>query len=118
MCQGNSTVQELYNQMSKLAEQMVYLPDAYTVRQWFLEALWPSISMKVLELSYNAEQHLFQQLYTTAKQLEEAKLYMTVYNKATTISSNQLQASQTARLNQVPAEVGTQQASRIPASQD
>jgi hypothetical protein len=39
MGQGISTVQELYNQMSKLAEQMVHLPDAYTVRQWFLEAL-------------------------------------------------------------------------------
>jgi hypothetical protein len=41
--------------MSKLAEQMVHLPNAYTIRQWFLEALWPSISTKVLELGYNAE---------------------------------------------------------------
>jgi hypothetical protein len=32
MRQGNSTVQELYNQMSKLAEWMVHLPSAYTVR--------------------------------------------------------------------------------------
>jgi hypothetical protein len=55
MHQGNSTVQELYNQMSKLAEQMVHPPDAYTVRRWFLEALWPLISTKVLELGYNAE---------------------------------------------------------------
>jgi hypothetical protein len=74
--------------------------------------------MKVLELSYNAEQHLLQQLYTTAKQLEEAKLYMTVYNNAAAISSNQPRVLQMARLNQVPTEVGTQQASRIPASQD
>jgi hypothetical protein len=43
----------------------------------------------VLELSYNAKRHLLQQLYTTAKQLEEAKLYMTVYNKAAAISSDQ-----------------------------
>jgi hypothetical protein len=55
MCQGNSTVQELYNQMSKLAEWILHPPDAYTVRQWFLEALWSSISMKVLELGYNAK---------------------------------------------------------------
>jgi hypothetical protein len=53
--QGNSTVQELYNQISKLAEQMVHLPNAYTVRQWFLEALQLSISMKVLKLDYNAK---------------------------------------------------------------
>jgi hypothetical protein len=32
MHQGNSTVQELYNQMSKLAEQIVHPPDPYTVR--------------------------------------------------------------------------------------
>jgi hypothetical protein len=89
MHQGNSTVQELYNQMSKLAEWMVHLPDAYPVRQQFLEALRPSISMKVLELGYNAEQHLLQQLYTIAKQLEEAKLYITVYNKSTALNSDQ-----------------------------
>jgi hypothetical protein len=55
MHQGNSTVQELYNQMSKLVEQMVHPPNAYTIRRQFLEALQPSISMKVLELGYNAE---------------------------------------------------------------
>jgi hypothetical protein len=50
----------------------------------------------VLELGYNAEQHLLQQLYTTAKQLEETKLYTMIYNKAATISSDQPQASQMA----------------------
>jgi hypothetical protein len=30
--QSNGTVQELYNLMIKLAEQMVHLPDEYTVR--------------------------------------------------------------------------------------
>jgi hypothetical protein len=53
--QGNSTVQELYNQMSKLAEQIVHPPDKYTIRQQFLEALRPSLSTKVLELGYNAK---------------------------------------------------------------
>jgi hypothetical protein len=80
--QGNSTVQELYNQMSKLEEWMVHLPNDYTIRQQFLEALQPSFSTKVLELGYNPKRHNLQQLYTTAKQLEEAKLYTTIYNKA------------------------------------
>ena len=53
--QSNSTVQELYNKMNKLAERMVHLPNTYTFRRRFLEALRPSISMKVLELGYNAE---------------------------------------------------------------
>jgi hypothetical protein len=38
--------------------------------------------MKVLELSYNTERHDLQQLYITAKQLDEAKLYTSVYNRA------------------------------------
>jgi hypothetical protein len=38
--------------------------------------------MKVLELGYNAEQHELQQLYMMAKQLDEAKLYTSMYNKA------------------------------------
>jgi hypothetical protein len=50
------------------------------VQSWFLEALQPSISTKILELGYNAKRHLLQQLYAIAKQLEEAKLYTTVYN--------------------------------------
>jgi hypothetical protein len=41
MRQGNSTVQELYNQMRKLVEQMVHLQ--------------PSNSTKVVELGYKAE---------------------------------------------------------------
>jgi hypothetical protein len=36
----------------------------------------------VLELSYNAERHNLQQLYITAKQLDKAKLYTSVYNRA------------------------------------
>jgi hypothetical protein len=38
--------------------------------------------MKVLELGYNTERHDLQQLYITAKQLDEAKLYTSVYNRA------------------------------------
>jgi hypothetical protein len=80
--QGSSTVQELYNLMNKLADRMIHLPNNYTFRQRLIEALRPSISTKVLELGYNAEQHELQQLYMTAKQLDEAKLYTSAYNKA------------------------------------
>jgi predicted alternative tryptophan synthase beta-subunit len=81
VCQSNSTVQELYNLLNKLAEQIVHLADTYTFRQRFIEALQLSISTKVLELSYNAERYDIQQLYITAKQLDEAKLYTSVYNR-------------------------------------
>jgi hypothetical protein len=55
--QGSGTVQELYNLMNKLADWMIHLPNNYTFRQRFIEALWPSVSTKVLELGYNAKQH-------------------------------------------------------------
>jgi hypothetical protein len=42
--QGNGTVQELYNLITKLADQMIHLPNNYTFRQRFIEALQPSIS--------------------------------------------------------------------------
>jgi hypothetical protein len=91
--QGNGTVQELYNLMNKLADRMIHLPDNYTFRRRFIEALWPSISTKVLELSYNAKR--LQQLYTTAKQLDEAKLYTSTYNKASLQGGEQLRVVQT-----------------------
>jgi hypothetical protein len=47
----------MYNLMNKLAEQIVHLSNAYTFRWRFIEALWLSISTKVLELSYNAKRH-------------------------------------------------------------
>ena len=100
--------------MNKLAEWMVHPPDAYTFRRRFLEALRPSISTKVLELGYNAERHDLQQLYTTAKQLDEAKLYTSIYNKAAAQSSDQPKVSQTAQ-QWVPAKVGTQ-VNRMPAN--
>jgi hypothetical protein len=55
VCQGSGTVQELYNLMNKLVDRMIHLPDYYTFRRRFIEALWPSVSTKVLELGYNAE---------------------------------------------------------------
>jgi hypothetical protein len=45
VCQGNSTVQELYNQMNKLAEHIVHLPDAYTIRQRF----WRPYSLQLAQ---------------------------------------------------------------------
>jgi hypothetical protein len=72
--------------MNKLAEQIVCLLDTYTFRQ----ALQLSISTKVLELGYNAERHDIQQLYITAKQLDEVKLYISIYNRAAMQGSDQL----------------------------
>jgi hypothetical protein len=62
--------------------------------------------MKVLELGYNAEQHELQQLYMTAKQLDEDKMYTSVYSKASSQGSEQLRVVQTTRINRVPTRAG------------
>jgi hypothetical protein len=80
--------------MNKLAEQMVHLPNAYTFRWRFIEALQPSISIRVLELGYNTEQ------------LDEAKLYTSVYNKAASQGGNQQWVVQTTQSNRVPVQAG------------
>jgi hypothetical protein len=112
--QSNGIVQELYNLMIKLAEQMVHPPNEYTFQQRFIEALQPSISTKVLELSYNAERHNLQQLYITEKQLDEVKLYTSIYNKAA-MQGDQQHVVQAIWPTMVPARASIQ-VSRPPAN--
>jgi hypothetical protein len=100
--------------MIKLAERMVHPPNEYTIRRRFIEALRLSISMKVLELGYNAERHDLQQLYVTAKQLDKAKLYTSVYNRAAVQGDHQC-AVKAIRPTRTPAKVSVQ-VSRPPAN--
>jgi hypothetical protein len=72
------------------------------------------ISTKVLELSYNTERHDLQQLYITAKQLNEAKLYTSVYYKAT-MQGDQQHAVQAIWPTRAPARASIQ-ISRSPAN--
>jgi hypothetical protein len=93
---------------------MVHPPDEYTVRRWFIEALRPSISTKVLELGYNAKRHELQQLYITAKQLDEAKLYTSIYNRAAAPGDHQ-HVAKAIRPTRTPAKASVQ-VSRPPAN--
>jgi hypothetical protein len=93
---------------------MVHPPDKYTIRRWFIEALRLSISMKVLELSYNAERHDLQQLYIIAKQLDEAKLYTSIYNRVAAQGDEQ-HVAKAIRLTRIPARASVQ-VSRPPAN--
>jgi hypothetical protein len=68
----------------------------------------------VLELGYNAERHDLQQLYITAKQLDEAKLYTSIYNKAA-MQGDQQHAVKAIRPTRMPARASIQ-VSRPPAN--
>jgi hypothetical protein len=77
-------------------------------------ALRPSISTEVLELGYNAERHDLQQLYITAKQLDKAKLYTSIYNRAMA-QGDQQRVAKAIRLTRTPARTSVQ-VSRPPSN--
>ena len=55
--------------------QMIYPPDVYTFHKWFVSALRDSLCNEVLKKGYNAEFSTIDQLYETARMIEEASHY-------------------------------------------
>ena len=73
--QGNKTVQEVLNNLKKYATQMIHPPDVYTFCKRFISALRDSLCNEVLKKGYNAEFSTIDQLYETARMIEEASHY-------------------------------------------
>ena len=73
--QGNKTVQEVLNNLKKYATWMIHPPDIYTFCKWFISALHDSLCNEVLKKGYNAEFSTIDQLYETARMIEEASCY-------------------------------------------
>ena len=73
--QGNKTVQEVLNDLKKYAAQMIHPPDVYTFCKRFVSALCDSLCNEVLKKGYNAEFSTIDQLYETARMIEEASCY-------------------------------------------
>ena len=73
--QGNKTIQEVLNNLKKYAMQMIHLPDVYTFHKWFVSALHDSLRNEVLKKGYNAKFSTIDQLYETARMIEEASCY-------------------------------------------
>ena len=73
--QGNKTVQEVLNDLKKYAAWMIHLPDIYTFRKRFVSALRDSLCNEVLKKGYNSEFSTIDQLYETARMIEEASRY-------------------------------------------
>ncbi|KIJ39811.1 hypothetical protein M422DRAFT_257408 [Sphaerobolus stellatus SS14] len=55
LMQGSMNVQQLHQQLTKLAKQMVELPDAYSYRRQFMNALKPRIREEVVGKGFTAE---------------------------------------------------------------
>ena len=75
MSQGTKTIQEVLNNLKKYAAQMIHPPNVYTFHKWFVSALHDPLCNEVLKKGYNAEFSTINQLYETARMIEEASRY-------------------------------------------
>ncbi|KIJ44782.1 hypothetical protein M422DRAFT_251769 [Sphaerobolus stellatus SS14] len=73
LMQGNMTMQQLHQELTKLAKQMVELPNVYSYRQRFMDALKPSIREEVLGKGFTAEFTKIDVLVAEAVMLDNAK---------------------------------------------
>ena len=73
--QGNKTIQEVLNDLKKYAAWMIHPPDVYTFHKQFVSALHDLLHNEVLKKGYNAEFSTIDQLYETARMIEEASRY-------------------------------------------
>ncbi|KIJ39991.1 hypothetical protein M422DRAFT_257311 [Sphaerobolus stellatus SS14] len=80
LMQGSMNVQQLHQQLTKLAKQMVELPDVYSYRRRFMNALKPSIREEVLGKGFTAEFSKIDELVEQAVIVDNAKCYTSGYN--------------------------------------
>ncbi|KIJ47413.1 hypothetical protein M422DRAFT_248805 [Sphaerobolus stellatus SS14] len=80
LMQGSMNVQQLHQQLTKLAKQMVELPDAYSYWRQFMNALKPGIREEVLGKGFTAEFSKIDELVEQAVIVDNAKHYTSGYN--------------------------------------
>ena len=73
--QGNKTIQGVLNDLNKYAAWMIHPPDIYMFHKQFVSALHDLLCNEVLKKGYNAEFSTIDQLYETARMIEEASQY-------------------------------------------
>ncbi|KIJ44970.1 hypothetical protein M422DRAFT_251601 [Sphaerobolus stellatus SS14] len=99
LMQGNMTVQQLHQELTKLAKQMVELSNVYSYRWRFMDALKPSIREEVLGKGFTAEFTKIDVLIAEAVTLDNAKHYTSGYNSS--YGSTYLNKPANAATNQV-----------------
>ncbi|KIJ24326.1 hypothetical protein M422DRAFT_274916, partial [Sphaerobolus stellatus SS14] len=80
LMQGSMNVQQLHQQLTKLAKQMVELPDAYSYWRRFMNALKPSIREEVLGKGFTAEFSKIDELVEQVVIVDNVKCYTSGYN--------------------------------------
>ncbi|KIJ40423.1 hypothetical protein M422DRAFT_256657 [Sphaerobolus stellatus SS14] len=80
LMQGSMTMQQLDQQLTKLAKQMVELPDVYSYWRWLMDALKLNIRDLVLCKGLTAEFSKIDELVEQGVTLDNAKRYTSGYN--------------------------------------
>ncbi|KIJ51116.1 hypothetical protein M422DRAFT_245102 [Sphaerobolus stellatus SS14] len=78
--QGSMTVQQLHQELTKLAKQMIELQDAYSYRRRFMNVLKPDIRDQVLRKGFTTEFSSIDELVDEAVTFDNAKCYTSGYN--------------------------------------
>ena len=73
--QGQKTVQELIQELTKYAARMVQYPDNYLFRRQLIAALRPSLQKEVLHRGITAEFSSMQDILEKAKDIEDSSWY-------------------------------------------
>ena len=73
--QGQKTVQELIQELTKYAAQIVQYPDDYSFRRRLIAALGPSLQKEVLHRGITAEFSSMQDILEKAKDIEDSSQY-------------------------------------------
>ena len=73
--QGQKTIQELIQELTKYAAQMVQYLDNYSFRRWLIAALRPSLQKEVLCRGITAEFSSMQDILEKAKDIKDSSCY-------------------------------------------
>ena len=73
--QGQKTVQELIQELTKYAARIVQYLDNYLFRRWLIAALRPSLQKEVLRRGITAEFSSMQDILEKAKDIEDSSCY-------------------------------------------
>ena len=73
--QGQKTVQELIQELTKYTARMVQYPDDYSFRRWLIAALRPSLQKEVLRRGITAEFSSMQDILEKVKDIEDSSCY-------------------------------------------
>ena len=91
--QGQKTVQELIQELTKYAAQMVQYPDDYLFRRQLIAALRPSLQKEVLRRGITVEFSSMQDILEKVKDIEDSSCYdigsrMTVETAHSSVHAN------------------------------